>query len=153
MENLEQENRELRGEVVNISTSMERLNALVEALVAAQNQPPLPPLPPHSPHPIVIEVQTTVISKINLMPVSVAPIITPRHRMPREYPWGMPSNFMPEGYNHIANEIPQLVQPMQPMMIVTPLVVHDAPYVEESLYHAKPSEVVEAYDRMDEFQN
>lgn len=107
---------ELKGEVATLRTGMERLTALVEALVTAQNQPPPSPPPPYSHHPTVTEVQTTVISEINSMPISVAPVITPHYRMPRGYPWGMPDNFMPKGYKPIAVEISQPVQPMQPMM-------------------------------------
>ena len=39
MEDLEQENHELRGEVATLRVEMEKLTALVESLVAVQNQP------------------------------------------------------------------------------------------------------------------
>ena len=41
MENLEQENRELCDEVTALKAGMANLTALIEPLVAAQNQPPL----------------------------------------------------------------------------------------------------------------
>ena len=41
MDNLEQENRELREEVSTLKVVMAHLTALMESLVAAQNQPPL----------------------------------------------------------------------------------------------------------------
>ena len=41
MENLEQEHRELHEEVTSLKAGMDNLTALVESLVAAQNQPPL----------------------------------------------------------------------------------------------------------------
>ena len=40
MEDLEQENHELREEVTTLRTRMEKLTALVESLMAAQNLPP-----------------------------------------------------------------------------------------------------------------
>ena len=50
MENLEQENRELREEVTALRTGMANLTAFVESVVATQNQPPPPP-PPHATQP------------------------------------------------------------------------------------------------------
>ena len=41
MENLEQENLELRKDVTALKAGMVNLTALMESLVAAQNQPPL----------------------------------------------------------------------------------------------------------------
>ena len=40
MDNLEQENREMREEVSALKAGMANLTALMESLVAAQNQPP-----------------------------------------------------------------------------------------------------------------
>ena len=31
-------------------------------------------------------------------PISEVPINSPRYNMPKGFPWGMPVNFMPEGY-------------------------------------------------------
>ena len=101
MENLEQENHKLCEEVTALRTGMANLTALVESLVATQNQPPPPP-PPHATQPQ----QATVISEITIVPISVAPnTIAAQHRMPPGYPWGMPKGYTPEGYNptpHIA---------------------------------------------------
>lgn len=66
MDHLEQENRELREEVTILKDSFERLTAMVEALVAANN----PPLPPQTP------LQRTMISEIISTPVSVALVST-----------------------------------------------------------------------------
>src|SRR3954470_9560526 len=44
MEGLEQENRELREEVVTFRSGVDRLTALVETLMAAQNPNQVPPL-------------------------------------------------------------------------------------------------------------
>ena len=41
MENIEQENHELRDEVTALKDGMANLTALMESLVAAQNQPPI----------------------------------------------------------------------------------------------------------------
>ena len=43
MENFEQENRELRKEVIALKANMANLTILMESLVVAQNQPPLVP--------------------------------------------------------------------------------------------------------------
>ena len=43
MENIEQENRELREEVSTLKIGMTHLTSLVETLVAAQNQARTPP--------------------------------------------------------------------------------------------------------------
>src|SRR3954463_1753379 len=65
MEGLEQENRELREEVVTLRSGMERLTALVETWMAAQNQNQnqnqnqVPP-----PFNAQAQGQTTVISEI-----------------------------------------------------------------------------------------
>ena len=40
MDNLEQENREMREEVSDLKADMANLTTLMEALVAAQNHPP-----------------------------------------------------------------------------------------------------------------
>ena len=91
MEDLEQENHELHGEVATLRNEMEKLTALVESLVAVQNQPST----------IVAEIQTStpVVSEIVTVPTSVTQINSPlQHQMPKGFPWGMPYNFVPEGY-------------------------------------------------------
>ena len=162
MENLEQENRELREEVTALKTSMDNLNALMEQLVAAQNQPPL--VPPYAQPP-----QTTVTYKGPLVPIYVTSITAAQNHMPQGYPWGMPGNFMPEGYNLDA-----LVAPIvQATTTLAPHVVHVTPaarneihydpplsvnailFVNDEVYRhvPPPSESVGFYDWLDEFQD
>lgn len=75
----------------------------------------------------------------------MAPVSAPQHHMPSGFPWGMPPNFVPEGYQ------PAIEVPMdQPVMSVPPPVVHDVPYVKEPVFHADQSEIVGVYERMDE---
>jgi phage shock protein A len=57
MEAIEQENTELREEVTTLQEDMERLNALVDSLMVAQNQP-------LTPRPLNTQAQKTVISEI-----------------------------------------------------------------------------------------
>jgi hypothetical protein len=92
MDAIEQENAELRKEVTTIKADLGRLNALVDSLVAAQNQPPPPPPP-----------QTTVTIE-HVAPVSVAPICTPQYTMLEGYPWGMPLHYN-RGYQSNVSEI------------------------------------------------
>ena len=77
MDNLGQENRELRKEVSALKAGMANLTALMESLVAAQNQPPS--VQPH---------QTRVITKALTVLVS-ATLAVVQNRMPQGYPWGM----------------------------------------------------------------
>ena len=88
MENLEQENRELREEVTALKAGMANLTALMESLVAAQNQPPL-----------AQPQQTTIASKGPSVLVSVTPVIVSQNHTLQGYPWGMLENFIPEGFN------------------------------------------------------
>ena len=87
MDNLEQENHELREEVSALKAGMANLTALMESLVVAQNQPP-------SFQPQQIKVTTEAPT----VPVSAIPAVV-QNRMPQGYPWEMPENFMPEGFN------------------------------------------------------
>ena len=80
MDDLEEENRELREEVSTLRESFEKLNAMIESMAAAQDQ------------------QRTVISEMVSATISEVPINSPRYNMPKGFPWGMPVNFMPEGY-------------------------------------------------------
>ena len=83
MDNLEQETRELREEVSSLKAGMVDLTTMIEALVAAQNQPPsVQPQP------------TRATTKAPTVPVSATPAIV-QNRMPLRYPWGMLENFMP----------------------------------------------------------
>lgn len=55
---------------------------------------------------------------------------------------------MQEGYQPVV-EVPIA----QPVMYVPPLMVHDTPYMEETIFHVDQSESVGAYERMDEIQD
>ena len=66
---------------------MSNLTALMESLVAAQNQPPsVQPQP------------TRETTEALTVPVSATTTAIQNH-MPQGYPWGMPENFLPEGFN------------------------------------------------------
>ncbi|XP_050896210.1 uncharacterized protein LOC127102938 [Lathyrus oleraceus] len=135
----EKENRELGKEVTTLRENYERLSPMMETLVAAQNQPTPTPQTP---------LQRIVISEIVSMPVSMAPVNASHHHMPLSFPWGMPHNFVPEGYQ-LDVEVPM----DQPVIFIPPLVVHDTPYVKEPIFHADQSETVGVYERMNEFQD
>lgn len=89
-----------------------------------------------------------MISEIISTPISLALVNAPHHQMPHGFPWGMPIHFMPKGYQPAIE-----VTTAQPVMSVPPLVVHVAPYMGESVFHADQSETVGVYERMDEFQD
>ena len=95
---MEQENQALREEVSALRLGLDRVTTLVETLVATQTrpQPTPPPPPPGSPPPV--QPQVTVISEVVATPVIVAPAVHGQNQMPQGYPWGMPYNFTPEGY-------------------------------------------------------
>ena len=95
IDGLEQENRELREEVSTLRDTLERLNSVVEAMTAAQNQP------------LQEEVQRTVILEIVSAPILGVPTSVPQYPMPSGFPWGMPPNFMPEGYRPQGVEAPR----------------------------------------------
>jgi hypothetical protein len=134
-EQLENENRELKEEV-------SRLSALVESLLQAQKQ--------------VVNVQA---SASNQAP-EVAPTFIPAlamgsvNVMPSGYPWGMPHNFMPEGYH------PQVqAQPASsPVPMVPPPVVNSVSTptpipqvcVDETIYHSEAFKNPNVYDILDE---
>ena len=94
MDQLEQENRELREEVTTLKDTMERLSLMVETLIAAQNRPTTP-------------LQRTVISEIVSSPIVGVPVNAPQYQMPPNRLWGMPLNFMPEGYIPPVTEDPR----------------------------------------------
>ena len=78
MDNLEQENHELREEVFALMAGMANLTVLMEALVAAQNQPSsVQPQP------------TRENTDVSTVLVSTTPAIV-QNRMPQGYPLGMP---------------------------------------------------------------
>ena len=165
MKNLEQENRELREEVIALKVGMVNLNALVESLVVAQNQPPPPPLSPHATQPK----KTTVILEVLLVPISITPVTVTQYRMPCCYPWGMPGIIMLEGYNPAAQVSPfiqDVVVSAPPLVHIVPVINneinHVAPHIvnvmlviNDEVYHptSPPSESLGFYDRMDDFQD
>ncbi|KAI5432238.1 hypothetical protein KIW84_036109 [Lathyrus oleraceus] len=121
MDHLEQENRELKEEVA-------RLSALMESFLVAQSQSsPTPSTPP----------QRTVISEIvsSTVPATSAHFVPTA--MPAGFPWGMPSNFMPEGPAPTFASMPA----SSPVLAVPPPVVHTVPRVDDTIYHSEPSEV------------
>ena len=168
MDDLEEENRELREEVSTLKESLENLDAVIESMAAAQNQ------------------QRTVISEVVAAPISDVPVSSPRYNMPKGFPWGMPVNFVPEGYvppiseelrdaagtsrlggyklqihedGRIATENPvpggyklQVTEAAKAttVMSIPPPVVHITP--DDQINHAAPSEGMGVYERMDEFQ-
>ena len=79
MENLEQENHELRDEVTALKAGMANLTSLMESLMAAQNQPPLTQTQ-----------QTTLAFKGPSVLNSVPPVVVSQNLMPQGYLWGMP---------------------------------------------------------------
>lgn len=83
MEQLEQENHELREEVNSLKRNLDRLTTMKETLMDAQNQPPPKPI------------QRTMISEVVSMPISMAPVNAPQYQMHPNFPWGMPQNYVP----------------------------------------------------------
>ena len=150
MENIEQENRELREEVSTLKTGMAHLTSLVETLVAAQSQARAPtPISTQAQTQDVSQPQVTVISEVVSTPISVIPttIIDARYQMPPGYPWGMPPNFIPAGFN------PTTQNPLA-VMTTKPPIMHTIPYAEEQVYHGTaPSESMGIYDKMNDFQD
>ncbi|KAI5441031.1 hypothetical protein KIW84_010476 [Lathyrus oleraceus] len=78
MEHLEQENKELKDEIA-------RLTALMEYVIAAQNQ--------SSPSPATPPPQRTIISKIVSSTVHVVAASQPIPAMPAGFPWGITPNL------------------------------------------------------------
>ncbi|CAL5197280.1 unnamed protein product [Lathyrus oleraceus] len=133
MEHLEQENRDLKEEIA-------RLIAMMESVLAAQSRSsPTPATPP--PHRTIIsEVATSTV-------LATAAHFAPN--MPPEFPWGMPSNFVPEGFAPTFASMPTY----SPVMPVPPPVVHTLPRVEDTIYHSEPSEGSNVYEKMDEMKD
>jgi hypothetical protein len=158
MDQVEQENIELHEEVTTLRAEVEKLTAMVTSLVAAENQPLIPPP------------QATIISEITSTPVPMVPVSTHQHTTPEGYPWGMPLNFN-ERFRPQVSEVPTptlqhtTVVPQHGMTfpqatvcvsqstMTTPApVVHTIPYVSEPVYHAEPTENLEAYGCIDSLQ-
>ncbi|KAI5424617.1 hypothetical protein KIW84_030703 [Lathyrus oleraceus] len=129
MDQLEQENRELKEEVA-------RLGALMEQLVAAQNQPAQQPATP---------VQRTVISEVvaSTVPAASAPYMP--NAMPVGFPWGMPPGFMPDIPAPTFAHMPA----SSPVPFAAPPAVHTMPRVDDPIYHSEPSEGPDVNEKMD----
>ncbi|KAK2430309.1 hypothetical protein QL285_028656 [Trifolium repens] len=91
MDALEQENAQLQEQVTTFRAELDRVNAMVEALMEAQNRPSSP--------------QAAVVSEIVSAPIPVIHGSTPQHVMPEGYPWGMPLNVM-EGFHFPTSGFP-----------------------------------------------
>ncbi|KAI5440709.1 hypothetical protein KIW84_010255 [Lathyrus oleraceus] len=133
MEHLKQENKDLKEEIA-------RLTAMMESVLAAQPQsfPMLATPPP----------QRTVISEVAISTVR-ATAAHFAHVMPAEFPWGMPLNFVPEGFAPTFASM----SATSPTMSVPPPIVHTLPRVEDTIYHSEPSEGPDVYEKMDEMKD
>ncbi|XP_050919668.1 uncharacterized protein LOC127137237 [Lathyrus oleraceus] len=140
MSKLEQENQELREEVITFKDSLERLTSMIETLAAAQNQ---------SSNNSQDLVQQTTISKNVSTLIPVAPVNDQKYHMQPGFPWGMPHGYMPTGYHPQNPEAPVVTV----VMFIPPFVVHTTPYNEENIYHDAPSEVMGVDERLDGFQD
>ena len=69
--------------------------------------------------------------------------------MPAGFPWGMPPNFVSEGFAPTFASMPA----SSPVMSGPPLVVHTLPRVEDTIYHSEPSEGPDVYEKMDEMKD
>ena len=77
--------------------------------------------------------------------------------MPQGYPWGMPENFAPEGFNLGPQDTPivqTIVTPAPHVVHVAPPSVNMVPFVKDDVCRPfpPPSEDLGIYDRMDDFQ-
>jgi len=82
MDHLEQENKELREKMTSMQAEMEKLTALVNALMAAQNQASV-----SQPTSTVLE------SVVSVILVSTMITSTPQRTIPEGFPWGMANMF------------------------------------------------------------
>ncbi|KAI5396217.1 hypothetical protein KIW84_062430 [Lathyrus oleraceus] len=83
---------------------------------------------------------------ISTVPVTAAHFVS---AMPAGFPWGMPPNFVPEGFAHTFASMPA----SSPVMSVPPPIVHTLPRVEDTIYHSEPSEGPDVYEKMDEMKD
>ncbi|KAI5401482.1 hypothetical protein KIW84_066087 [Lathyrus oleraceus] len=122
MEYLEQENRDLKEEISTQSQSS-----------------PTPATPPP---------QRTVISEVDTSTVP-AIVVHLAPTMPAGFSWGVPPNFMPEGF---APTFAYMSASSQ-VMSVPPPIVHTLPLVEDTIYHSETSEGPNVYEKMDEMKD
>ncbi|KAI5413099.1 hypothetical protein KIW84_057646 [Lathyrus oleraceus] len=118
-----------------------RITALVESVIAAQNQ--------SSPSPATPSPQRTVIYEIISSTVLVATASQTIPAMPAGFLWGMPPIFVPEGYAPIFVSL----SASSPIMSVPPPIVRTLPCVEETIYHSESSEGPYIYEKMDEMKD
>jgi hypothetical protein len=132
MEHLEQENMDLKEEIA-------RLTSMMESVLAAQSQAsPIPTTPPA--RTVIFEVATsTVLAATTHFALT----------MPVGFPWGVPSNFMPEGFAPTLASM----SASSPVLFVPPPVVHTLPRVEDTIYHSEPSEGSDVYEKKDEMKD
>ncbi|GAU51349.1 hypothetical protein TSUD_412970 [Trifolium subterraneum] len=129
MDALEQENAQLQEQVTTFRAELDRVNALVEALVAAQNRPPTPQAP------VISEIVSTPIPATHGGHPGATEIPTPtiQHAIP------VPRSGTP---------LPQIPVPVsQPTTVVTSPVIHVTLHDNEPIYHA---ENMRGYSQMDE---
>ncbi|KAI5409668.1 hypothetical protein KIW84_055203 [Lathyrus oleraceus] len=129
MDQLEQENRELKEEVA-------RLSALMEQFLSAQNQPSPPPATPP---------QRTVISEVVAPTVPASSAHFMPNAMPAGFPCGMPPGFMPDIPAPTFASKPA----SSPVLAAAPPVVHTTPRVDDTIYHSEPSEGPDVNEKMD----
>lgn len=158
MELAENENRELRERVDRLTTMVETLLSnqatQVAQLQAAQTQVAQAQAAQAQAQAEAAQAQTqiqaqvrpttapamiTVISEVHTTPVTAV-------TAPVTHPWGMPENFIPEGYQPAVEVTPKN---LSIFTNVSP-VIHSAPHVEEQVYHGTDPGL---NDRMDDFQD
>ncbi|CAL5213574.1 unnamed protein product [Lathyrus oleraceus] len=133
MEHLEQENKDFKEEMARLTTMMESM------LAASSQSSPTPATPPP---------QRTVISEVatSTIPATAAhfaPVMSAR------FPWGMPPNFVPEGFVPTFTSM----SASSPIMFVPPPIVHTLPRVEDTNCHSEPSEGPDVYEKMDKMKD
>jgi len=144
MERLEQENKELRERMTAMQTEVEKLTALVNILMAAQNQVSQP----------TSTVQEPVISAI---PSSTVFTGTSQTIIPEGFPWGMPYMFG-KGSHPIVTEVPTPFMSYPQSGAPTPqaTMTYSAPFVltvqqgYEPIFH---SDSYKASDRVEGLQD
>ncbi|KAI5390428.1 hypothetical protein KIW84_075664 [Lathyrus oleraceus] len=113
---------------------------MMESVLAAQSQSSPTPATAHPQRIVISEVATSTI------PTTAAHFAP---NMLAGFPWGMPPNFMPEGFAPTFASIPT----SSPVMSVPPPVVHTLPRLEDTIYHSEPSEGPDVYEKMDEMKD